>query len=148
DTRWIAFDAAGRPIVANDGGVYARSSPQTSTGAWTGLNGNLSAWEVYSLAYDANSKRLLVSAQDTGSALQSAPGSALYNYVNPGDGVVAAINDRTLNKKSALYSAGQGLLALNRTILDAQGNPVGAHPTVLIDFDTTPVNVADAFRVP
>jgi outer membrane autotransporter protein len=148
DTRLIAFDATGRLIVANDGGIYARTSPQTTTGVWTGLNGNLSAWEIFSVAYDANSKRLVVAAQDTGTALQSAPGSALYNVQTPGDGIVAAVNDRTLNQKSAIYTAAQGLLFLNRTIVDARGNPVGAHPTVGINFDTTPVNLADTDRVP
>src|SRR5262249_23628632 len=37
DTRQITFDATGRLILANDGGIYARTSPQTATGAWTGL---------------------------------------------------------------------------------------------------------------
>jgi outer membrane autotransporter protein len=32
---------------------------------------------------------------------------------------------------------------LNRTVVDAQGNPAGAHPTVLIDFDTKPANLPD-----
>jgi photosystem II stability/assembly factor-like uncharacterized protein len=90
DARGIAFDATGRMILVNDGGVYARTSPQTSTGIWTGLNGNLSAWQMFGIAYDANSKRLLVAAQDTGTALQSAPGSALYNSLTPGDGTVGS----------------------------------------------------------
>ena len=148
DSRSMAFDATGRLILVNDGGIYARTSPQTTTGVWTGLNGNLSAWQMYGIAYDANSKRLLVAAQDTGSALQSAPGSALYNNLTPGDGTVAVINDRTLNQKSAIYSASEHLNHLNRTIIDAQGNPLGAHPTVLITFDTTPVNVDNTFRAP
>jgi hypothetical protein len=125
----------------NDGGIYARSSPQTTTGGWTGLNGNLSLWQLYGIAYDANSKRLVVAAQDTGTALQSAPGSALYNTVTPGDGTVAVVNDRTLNRKSAIYTAAQNLQFLNRTIVDAQGNPVG--PTVLINFDPAPANLPD-----
>src|SRR6516162_4689156 len=133
----MAFDATGRLILVNDGGIYARTSPQTTTGVWTGLNGNLSAWQMYGIAYDANSKRLLVAAQDTGSALQSAPGSALYNNLTPGDGTVAVINDRTLNQKSAIYSASEHLNHLNRTIIDAQGNPLGAHPTVLNRVDPT-----------
>ena len=139
DARQIAFDATGRLILVNDGGIYARSSPQTSAGAWTGLNGNLSVWQLYGIAYDANSKRLVVAAQDTGSALQSFPGSALYSTLTPGDGMVAVVNDRTLNQKSAIYSASQQLLFLNRTIVDTQGNPVGPHSTVLINFDTTPI---------
>ena len=67
--RLISFDASGNLILTSDGGVYLRNNPQGS-GAWQGLNGNLDAFEGYVVAYDANSKRVAIAAQDNGVSLQ------------------------------------------------------------------------------
>ena len=68
---------------------------------WRGLNNpSLSLREPYAVAYDSISRRLVMSAQDTGSAYQSAPGSSTYNGVGGGgDGVNAAVNDTTLREQ-------------------------------------------------
>src|SRR5262249_17441917 len=50
DSRAITFDANGRLILTSDGGIYARTNPQNSTGIWTYLGGNISVSEVYSVA--------------------------------------------------------------------------------------------------
>ena len=92
----MAFDAAGNLILSGDGGIYLRHNP-LGNGTWQGLNGNLSVFEPYQVAFDANSKRLAVAAQDNGTSLQSAPGSRFFNAVNLGDGTNVAINDRTLS---------------------------------------------------
>ena len=57
------FDANGRLILTNDGGIYARTSPGNNTGAWTSLNGNASLLETYAVGYDAIGKRLIAAAQ-------------------------------------------------------------------------------------
>ena len=53
DSRAITFDASGNLILTSDGSIYLRTSPQTDTGDWQRMNGNLSAVEVYKTAYDA-----------------------------------------------------------------------------------------------
>ena len=102
NSRAITFDASGNLIVTSDGGIYLRTSPQTDTGDWQGISGNISAFEVYKTAYDAVSKRLLVAGQDNGVAIQSSPGSVQWNAVQGADGLNVVVNDRTLAGQSAI----------------------------------------------
>lgn len=127
DSRSITFDSAGDLILSTDGGIYMRTNPQ-GNGVWEGLNGNLSVFEGYAVAYDANSKRIGIAAQDNGVSLQSAPGSSLFNTLNGGDGTNIAINDRTLTGMSAIYSSSEDLSSLSRLIVNAQGQVVAPQP--------------------
>jgi autotransporter-associated beta strand protein len=127
DSRSITFDQAGNLILTSDGGIYKLSDPQGS-GTWQGLNGNLIAFEGYSVAYDANSKRLGIAAQDNGVSLQSAPGSSTFNAINFGDGTNIAINDRTLTGQSAIYSAIANFDFFSRMIVNKQGQMVSPLP--------------------
>ena len=142
DSRSITFDQAGNLILSTDGGIYMRTNPQGAgaweggTGSWSALNGNLSVFEIYSVTYDANSKRLAIASQDNNTALQSARGSSVFNTTGFGDGVNVAINDTTLPKLSvlnndktlaglsAVYSSSYGLGGLSRMIINAQGQVV------------------------
>ena len=134
DARAIAFDAAGRLILVGDGGVYLRSDPQTASGAWTGLNSSaLQMREAYAIAYDAISKRLVVAAQDTGTAFQANRGGPSYNAIGQGDGVNAVVNDKTFSDSSAVYTSAQNLGPLERRTVNAQGLTVGDITT----FETT-----------
>ncbi|MFB9262053.1 autotransporter domain-containing protein [Bradyrhizobium erythrophlei] len=121
DSRSLIFDASGRLLIGTDGGLYARSNPLTNGGSFSGLN-NFSVMELYSASFDANSKRLVVSAQDNGSAYQSAPGNKTYNSIGGGDGINARVNDTTLGTSSALYTTCQFLDCAVRTIVDRNGN--------------------------
>lgn len=130
DARTLVFDALGRMIQGGDGGLYVRSNPQ-GVGAWTGLNtAGLSLREAYAVAYDSISRRLVVSAQDTGSAYQSAPGSQTYNATGGGgDGVNAVVNDKTLRTqgRSVIYTTSQNLAPLQRQVVDASGAVIAEH---------------------
>ena len=128
DSRVIAFDANGRMLVGVDGGIFARTNPTSTTGVWLGLNGNLSTYEPYSIAYDGNSKRILVAAQDNGRAFQATPGGATYNQILGGDGINARVNDRTFGTNSALYSSSQNLGGINRIIVDSNGTTLATAP--------------------
>ena len=77
DSRAITFDANGRMIVTSDGTIYARTNPQSDSGVWTRLSGNISAFAVYTVAYDAVGKRLAAAAQDNGVTIQSARNAPL-----------------------------------------------------------------------
>ena len=110
DSRSITFDQSGNLILSSDGGIYMRTNPQGAgaweggTGSWSSLNGNLGVFEIYSIAYDANSKRLAIAAQDNNTALQSAPGSNVFNTTGGGDGTNAAVNDKTLTGLARSFS--------------------------------------------
>ena len=126
DSRVITFDRSGRLVLANDGGLHALSSPGTGRGSWSSLNGNLQLREAYSVAYDANSHRIVVAAQDNGVALQNTPRAQAGTQINGGDGVVAAVNDRThaASGHSVIYHATQNFGNLTRQVIDAQGQTV------------------------
>jgi outer membrane autotransporter protein len=122
DARAFAFDANGRLIMVGDGGVYARTNPQGSDGAWTGLNSStLQLAEGYAIAFDAVSKRLVISSQDTGTAYQNRPGGPQYTAIGGGDGLNAVVNDKTLSGHSAIYTSSQNLGILTRRTVDPQG---------------------------
>jgi autotransporter-associated beta strand protein len=128
DARAIAFDAAGRLILTSDGSIYLRTSPTTSAGDWQRINGNLSAVESYSVAYDGLNKRLAVAAQDNGVALQSSPAGTQWNAQIGADGLKVLINDRvtdpTLGRLSVMYFNTDSLGFINRIVFDANGNPI------------------------
>jgi autotransporter-associated beta strand protein len=125
DSRALAFDASGRLIMTSDGGIYARTSPDTSTGVWQQLNNTgLAVFAPYNVAYDANAKRLAAAAQDNGVTIQSARNNPIYNAVEGADGINININDRTLAGQSAYYSNTQQLFNFIRIVRDANGNNV------------------------
>ncbi|WP_406696275.1 hypothetical protein V5E97_35330 [Singulisphaera sp. Ch08] len=109
DSREMTFDAAGNLIEADDGGVYRRSNPTSSTGIWTSLNGNLQNTEIYAggLAYDPLNNILVGGAQDTGSSQQSAAGSTTWVTLNQADGSV--IQTAIVGGNSVRYSSSQTL---------------------------------------
>src|SRR5262249_41619170 len=132
DSRAITFDANGRLILTSDGTIYARTNPQNDTGVWTRLSGNISAFEVYSVAYDAVGKRLITAAQDNGVTIQSARNAPVWNAVLGADGINTFVNDVTLaaTARTAFYANFQNLGGPARIILDTQGNIVSPNAAV------------------
>ena len=126
DSRAIAFDANGRLIVTSDGTIYVRTNPQSDTGVWTRLSGNISAFQTYVVGYDAVGKRLIAAAQDNGVTIQSARNSPRWNAVQGADGVNAFVNDVTLAASglTAFYTSYYAFGAPTRTIIDASGHVV------------------------
>ena len=76
DSRDIVFDASGRLIEADDGGVYLRTSPRDNSGDWYSLNGNLQITEIHGIAYDSVSNIALAGAQDTAGRRRRQPPAA------------------------------------------------------------------------
>jgi hypothetical protein len=125
DARALVIDAAGNLLMGGDGGIYMRSSPQSDNGTWTGFNtSTLQNREPFVAAYGANAHRLIVAAQDTGVAIQSAPNSVLFNAIQPADGQNAAVSDSTFANQSVYYSSWQLLGDLSRLVLNSRGNRV------------------------
>ena len=122
DARTMVFDASGRLVFGGDGGIYLRSNPTSANGIWTGLNtSTLSVREIYGIAYDGVSKRMIVAAQDTGTAFQAGPNSANYNAIGGGDGANAVVNDRSSRSESIIYYSAQSLGQLTRMTVNPQG---------------------------
>ncbi|HXZ93350.1 MAG TPA: OmpA family protein, partial [Burkholderiales bacterium] len=92
DSRNMVFAANGDVIEVDDGGIYRLHDPDDSasvpgTRVWTALHGKgLQITEVTSMAYDSVNDLVVIGEQDTGSARQSAPGSATYQRLQLADG--------------------------------------------------------------
>ena len=126
DSRALTFDTNGRLILTSDGTIYARTNPQSDSGVWTRIGGNISAFEVYTVAYDAVGKRLAAAAQDNGVTIQSGRNAPLWNAVQEADGINVFVNDVTLaaTGRTAFYANFQTLGTPARIILDKQGSVV------------------------
>jgi autotransporter-associated beta strand protein len=129
DSRGLVVDSAGNLWMTSDGGVYMRSNPQSDNGAWTGFNtSTLQMQETYSVAYDTLNKRLVAAMQDTGVALQSAPGSPLWSALVGADGTNVLFNGKFTGNTSALYFTTDDLGTMNRMVFGANGNPISPSP--------------------
>ena len=129
DSRGLVVNSAGNLWMTSDGGVYMRSNPQSDNGVWTGFNtSTLQVQESYSVAYDTLNKRLAAAMQDTGVALQSAPGSPLWAALAGADGTNVLINGKFTGNTSALYLTTDSLGAANRMVFDANGNQISPNP--------------------
>lgn len=105
DSRDMVFDASGRILQADDGGIYRLLDPNnSSTRVWESVNGVLALTELYSVAWVADRDLILGGAQDVGVALQSLNGSLLWNALAQGDGGIVQTAERSLLPDLLFYS--------------------------------------------
>ncbi|HEV3339383.1 MAG TPA: hypothetical protein VG125_03470, partial [Pirellulales bacterium] len=125
DSRHMAFDSGGNLVEVDDGGIYRRTSPQTSGGDWFSEIGNLQVTEAHSVAYDSLTGTLIAGDQDTGTPEQTAIGNTVWSEFTQGDGGDVSI-DNSLPTQSIRYtsfpSLGGGFPGgLNATTYDSTG---------------------------
>jgi autotransporter-associated beta strand protein len=135
DSRSLAFLPNGNLVLTGDGGIYARTQPQTGAGIWTGLNGP-SVFETYAVAYDGLGRRLITAAQDGGVTIQSAQNSSIWNHVVCCDGTDAFVNDVTLKGLgySVFYASNQYLNGASRFIIDQNGKFISDYFGAAVNF--------------
>jgi photosystem II stability/assembly factor-like uncharacterized protein len=164
DSRFLAVDASGRLLEADDGGVYVRTYPTgAAVGDWYSLNGNLQITEPHSVAWDHLSHMAITGNQDNGVTEQPGFGSLQWNSIiqnnmtGPGDGGCVAVNNTSSTTTSARWSSGPYLgVTLTERIMSATGfqtywpytpplTPSGGGRTPIWPFYTTMVpNRVDA----
>jgi photosystem II stability/assembly factor-like uncharacterized protein len=72
DVHAMTFDASGRLLVGNDGGLWRLDNPNPGAIQWTDLNGNLNITQFYSVALDPTSaNRAYGGSQDNGTEVFS-----------------------------------------------------------------------------
>jgi hypothetical protein len=101
DSRDMFFDAAGRIIESDDGGVYFRDTPSLTTGAWGSLLGNLQVQEAQGAAYIGNNM-FATGNQDTGTTYGIGGGNTSWISLGQGDGGVPR-SGRFANGSRVLY---------------------------------------------
>ena len=123
DSREMAFDAAGNLIETDDGGIYKRTLPQSDTGDWFSLNGDIAVTEHHNGAYDRFAEVHFSGNQDNGTTYQVFSGVPIWELLLSGDGGDVQIDDSAPpGGLSIRYSSAQGLQAFNRTYWDAANN--------------------------
>ena len=122
DSREIVFDAAGRLIEVDDGGIYYRSSPRDNTGDWFSLIGDIQTAELHDIAYDSLNNRLVGGAQDTGTPIQPGPGDTAWESISTADGGDVAVDVTTQPGFAIVYSSFQVLQVFRKTTFDSNGN--------------------------
>jgi hypothetical protein len=157
DSRRIAFDAAGRLLEVDDGGVYYRTNPR-GTGDWGGLMGDVRVTEMHDVAYDRVSGITVGGNQDTGTVEQTAVGGTVWRSVHTADGGDVQIDDSTSSSQSRRYSSFQFLQSFRRRIVNASGvttstafparTVIGGGPAFSAQF-VTPIelNAVDPARI-
>jgi hypothetical protein len=105
DSRDMKFDANGNLLQANDGGIFRLVSPNSAGNrVWAAVVGNIRPNELHSAAFDPVSKVVFGGAQDTGTPIQSTPGSFTWNELDQGDGGVVAVDGQTALPNSLRYT--------------------------------------------
>lgn len=157
DSRGMAFDANGNLIEVDDGGIYRRVAPRTSTGAWFSLNGDLAVTEIHGVSYDSLSDRVYGGTQDVGT-VQQVDATRVFTSVSTGDGGDTAIDNVSSTTTSTRYTSFQRLGAFRRQVYLASGTlqsqtfpaltPVGGAPAISPQFYTPiAVNAVNGLRI-
>jgi hypothetical protein len=119
DTREMVFDAAGRLLMVNDGGIHLRTSPQNNQGDWFSMSNNIQVFEGHSMAFDTNAGVAMAGFQDNGVARALAPDQAVWVTVNGGDGGDVAVDATSTPGLSSRYSSSQNLGSFRRQVYNA-----------------------------
>ncbi len=149
DSREMAFMANGQLVEVDDGGVYRHSSPQTNTGDWFSLNGDIQVTEAHDVAWDALSDVAITGNQDTGTTYQPSSGAAQWISLSTADGGDVAVDNIQLAaaNQSVRYTSFQNIGGFRRTIWNAAGGLVStSFPTLAAT--TGSAAIAGAFRTP
>ena len=117
DSRGMMFDANGNLLEVDDGGIYRRTSPDTNTGNWFSINGNLQVTELLDVAFDRNSGIVLGGSQDNGAAAQARTGSARWIEASTGDSGDVAVDVTSRAPDSIRYICVNAALCTRDTYL-------------------------------
>lgn len=119
DSREMTFDADGKLIDVDDGGIYRRDNP-SGNGDWFSVNGDLQLTEMLDIAYNPVSKTIISANQDNNVTGQTSQNSPLWIAGSSGDYGEVEVDSFTRSDKnqSIIYSYFQ------RGISDENNNPV------------------------
>ena len=88
--NWAWDERTSSALLTSDGGVFMRTSPRSAgSGAWHGVQGDMTVMEFYTAAWDSRLSRWIAGAQDNCVQLSS-PGAAAHavaECVVDGDGI-------------------------------------------------------------
>ncbi len=118
-SRDMAFDASGGLIQVDDGGIYKRTSPATTSGDWVSLNGDLHVTESHNLAYDPIADVLLTGNQGPGASEQIVSGGTTWRSVGVASAGDVLIDSTSTPGMSIRYVTANGLGTFERRTYNA-----------------------------
>ena len=141
DSREMTFDAAGNLIETDDGGIYKRLNPRSTTGDWISIIGDLEVSEQHDLTYDPLAGVVFVGTQDNDDPHQNKKNDRNWFVLLSGDGGDTAVDNQTMGPDASIrYDSAQGLQAFLRSFWDKHNNLVG-----FVFPPLTPINGSPAF---
>jgi len=145
DTRRMQIDANGNLILGTDGGVFRLPTPTGNTGVWSAIVGDISVFELHSIAYDHFAHVIMAGTQDNGTQLQQTAGGTTWTLVQGGDGGDVVIDDVSLaaSGRSVRYFSFYNLGGWTRQVYDSANNLVSttALASITDGSFTTPVDL-------
>src|SRR5262249_33130202 len=109
DHHSIGFDAGGKLLVGNDGGIWRLDD--LNSAAWTDLNGNLQITQFVGIALDPTTKNVAYGgSQDNGR--EKYTGNLAWNLVFGGDGGFMRVD---ANNPQTIYGEYVGLSLFQRS---------------------------------
>ncbi len=133
DTREMFVDADGNLVDGCDGGIVRLSSPQTNTGKWGSVNGNLAVFEAHDVAYDSVAHVAMIGTQDNGTHIQNSSSSQVWKFIAGGDGGDVAIDDSSSPGQSIRYGSSQELSNFFRKTYDSSNKLLStAYPALTL----------------
>ncbi|HWB07900.1 MAG TPA: choice-of-anchor L domain-containing protein [Pirellulales bacterium] len=135
DSRSLTIDSTGRLIDVDSGGIYALSSPSTTSGSWSSLVGNgLQISQFYSVAYDTLTNTIIAGGQDTGVDEQALPGWQILQIASNATGSTIA---------GQTFSVTQGTTSRNFQFVTATSAPVApGNVGILLNTNDGPAQIA------
>jgi len=118
DSREMTFDADGALIQTDDGGIYRRTLPRSSSGDWQSVNGDLQSTEYHGIAYDAVSNIVIGGSQDVGTSQQVQMDDPIFETLIQGDGGDPAVDDNSSSDQSTRFFSFQFLNNFRRAVFD------------------------------
>jgi hypothetical protein len=148
DSRRLVFDAQGNLLEGDDGGIYKRTDPQTSSGDWVSVNGNIGLGQFYQVRLDTVNNVIFGGTQDTGSVEQldgttGPAGNTTWNSGLLGDGFWQGVDNtgKQVFGDSFRYMMGNTVETFRRREFDPTNKLVGVTQVLL----ASPTNPTKAF---
>lgn len=114
DSRDMEIRADGSILEGDDGGIVIRTNPESNSGDWFGLCGNMQAFETHNVAYEPILGTVLFGNQDTGTIYGQVGNNGTYTTIGLGDGNSCMIDYTSDDKVIYLYFGTQNYGTFNR----------------------------------
>lgn len=145
DSRDMVIDASGRLVESDDGGIYVRTKPLTTTGQWYSLNNKINVQQAHSVGYVGNNM-YVTGNQDTGVTYGVGGGNQSWTTLATGDGgVVRSRKDLGSQNSYTVYYSNPFLANFSSAVFAHNGSitEIKSYPMQIYNSNNTLLNWVD-----